>query len=240
MEDSDAAVELVALLPQQDICRCETVVAALRDGAIVVRSNGTRDTIAAADYRSLTNEQTVPHANARHSLYRGRSFMVGALARLTINADRLNGRAMRAIERLGLALPSDDPMDNNKAQAVELVAGVERSLRIVEGLLDSGLKQGPGVAVRPRAGIGTAVTEAPRGLLVHSYTYDDNGAIAAADVVTPTAMNAASVESHFRSVVEQSGDQEVPVLTRKLEMLARAYDPCLSCSVHLVRKRHAT
>jgi sulfhydrogenase subunit alpha len=94
--------------------------------------------------------------------------------------------------------------------------------------------------VLPRAGTGTSITEAPRGLLVHSYTYNEAGRIVAADIITPTAMNAASVERHFRYAVEQSPDKSDAVLTRRLEMIARAYDPCISCSVHMVRlKRDA-
>jgi coenzyme F420-reducing hydrogenase alpha subunit len=35
--------------------------------------------------------------------------------------------------------------------------------------------------------------------------------------------------------VDQSPDKTDVTLTRRLEMIARAYDPCISCSVHLVR-----
>ena len=49
-------------------------------------------------------------------------------------------------------------------------------------------------------------------------------------------MNAASVERHFRETVAQSAQKDTPTLTRKLELIARAYDPCISCSVHLVRR----
>jgi sulfhydrogenase subunit alpha len=91
--------------------------------------------------------------------------------------------------------------------------------------------------VLPRAGRGTAITEAPRGLLIHSYTYDDQGRITAADVVTPTALNAASLEMHLRQAVTQCAEREEAVISRRLEMIARAYDPCISCSVHLLRRR---
>ena len=87
----------------------------------------------------------------------------------------------------------------------------------------------------PRAGTGTAVVEAPRGLLVHSYTYDASQRLTHADVITPTAMNAASMERHFGLGVAQSADKNDAALTRRLEMIARAYDPCISCSVHLTR-----
>jgi coenzyme F420-reducing hydrogenase alpha subunit len=140
---------------------------------------------------------------------------------------------------LGLRLPSDNPMDNNKAQAVELVHDVHSALEIVDHLIRDGLKDDRCVAVHPTAGSGTAATEAPRGLLIHSYTYDNEGRIAAADVITPTALNAASIESHFYHTVAQSADKDVPALRKKLEMVARAYDPCISCSVHLVQQRHA-
>ncbi len=238
--DCEVAIDVLASLPPADFCHTDTVFAALRDGQLVVHSDGIEEAIAPSDYRSLTNETMVPHSNAKHSLYRGRPFMVGSLARLTINRDQLSAHVRRTADKLGLALPSDNPMDNNKAQAVEMVAQVERALQMVERLLKEGLNEEAAVAVQPRAGIGTAVTEAPRGLLVHSYGYDENGLITSADVITPTAMNAASVESHFRAAVEHVGHEDVPALTKKLEMLARAYDPCISCSVHLVQIRDGT
>lgn len=246
IQDCDATLDLVASLPPADFCHTPTVFAALRpaDGYgyylgddIAVLSNGTRHAVAASAYRTLTNEKAVPHSHAKHSSFNGQPFMVGALARLTINAEMLDGRAAEAMHKLGLALPSDNPMDNNKAQAVELIFDVQRALQTVERLLSDGLTDERPVPVQPAAGAGTAVTEAPRGLLIHSYVYDEQGRITAADVITPTALNAASVENHFRHAVEQSPDKDVPGLARKLEMIVRAYDPCLSCSVHLVRKR---
>jgi coenzyme F420-reducing hydrogenase alpha subunit len=123
-------------------------------------------------------------------------------------------------------------MDNNKAQAVELINDIEQALETVERLLDEGLKDEGRVAIVPRAGVGTAVTEAPRGLLFHSYAYDDQGRLLSADIITPTALNAASIERHLRRTVEQNVGEDEPALRRKLEMIVRAYDPCISCSVH--------
>ena len=238
--DCETALDVLASLPAEDFCHSDIAFAALRDGAIVIRHDGTEERFPPADYRSLTNERPAPYSNARHSYWRGRPFLVGALPRLAINREKLPGMAALAANRLGLALPSGNPMDNNKAQGAELVFSVGRALDIVQRVLDEGLRPEPRVPVRPRAGTGTAVTEAPRGLLVHSYTYDSGGRLASADVVTPTAMNAAAIELLLRQAVEQSAEREPSALTRKLEMVARACDPCLSCSVHLVQKRHAT
>jgi sulfhydrogenase subunit alpha len=184
----------------------------------------------------LTNEKSVLHSHAKHSSFHGRPFMVGSLARLTVNPQRLTGKLAVAMERLQLQLPAGNPMDNNKAQAVELVGDIERALEIIERLLRDGVKDERPAKVNVRAGTGTAITEAPRGLLIHSYTYDAEGRIAAADVITPTALNAASMELHFRRMVEQCTEREDAVIAKRLQMIARAYDPCISCSVHLVRR----
>jgi sulfhydrogenase subunit alpha len=239
LEKCDVVLEMIASLPAAEFCHANTVFAALKDEAIAVYIEGAEERIAPANYRALTNERETPFSNAKHSYYRGRPFMVGALARLTLHQDSLAENARRAMAKVQLTLPSRNPMDNNKAQAVELVTFIERALEVVEQQLRSDSSEPIRVAVTPRAGTGTAVVEAPRGLLAHSYTFDDAGLVVAADVITPTAMNAASVEHHFRRVVEQDGAESAPELKRKLEMVARAYDPCISCSVHLVQKGNA-
>jgi sulfhydrogenase subunit alpha len=246
MADSDAVIDVMASLPAADFCHSDTVYAALRSpnldsyyagDEVMAVSDGNRAIVHAADYKSLTNEQSLPHSHAKHSNFRGKPFMVGSLARLTVNPRRLTGRLAVAMKRLKFLLPADNPMENNKAQALELISDVERALEIIEQLLRAGVKDERPVPIHPRAGTGTAITEAPRGMLIHSYTYDAEGRIAAADVITPTALNAASMELHFRRTVEQSADREEATLAKRLQMIARAYDPCISCSVHLVKRR---
>jgi sulfhydrogenase subunit alpha len=241
-------LDFVAALPAERGCQADTVFVALAPEqygyagpADVVFLEATKRTaFKPSDYRMFTNEQAIKHSNAKHSSYRNQPYMVGALARLTVNGERLAGPAAERMKQIGLMLPSADPLDNNKAQAIELVYDLEWCLHTIQGFLDHGIRQETPVAVLPRAGTGTSITEAPRGLLVHSYTYNEAGRIVAADIITPTAMNAASVERHFRYAVEQSPDKSDAVLTRRLEMIARAYDPCISCSVHMVRlKRDA-
>ncbi|NNG17491.1 MAG: hypothetical protein HKM89_13530 [Gemmatimonadales bacterium] len=43
---------------------------------------------------------------------------------------------------------------------------------------------------------------------------------------------------HDECAVEQSEEKDTATLSKKLEVIARAYDPCISCSVHLVSDRH--
>lgn len=248
--DCGTVVDLIASLPPADFCSKETVFAALRPSKefgygyyagdeLGVKTGGKMKLIKASDYRSLANERTVPHSHAKHSYFQDKPFMVGALARLTVNAEAINGVTTEARKKFGLSVPSRNPMDNNKAQALELVYDIHRSLEIVNRILAEGLRQEAPVPVKVKAGSGTGVTEAPRGTLVHSYSYDGQGRLVSADVITPTAFNAASVEDHLRRTAEQNVGDGDEALTKKLEMIVRAYDPCISCSVHLVRRRNA-
>jgi sulfhydrogenase subunit alpha len=241
VEDCAAVAGLMTSLPPAEFCRSETVFAALRapgdygyyaGDEVVVMAGGAEESVPASEYRALSNERPAPHSHAKHSYYRDRPFMVGSLARLAVNAGKLSGRAAKALDALRISPARDNPMDNNKAQAVELIFDIEQALATVERLLDEGLTGESRVPVVPRAGTGTAVTEAPRGLLFHSYTYDEEGKLLTADIITPTALNAASLEDHLRRTVEQNAGQERAELRKKLEMITRAYDPCISCSVH--------
>jgi sulfhydrogenase subunit alpha len=161
--------------------------------------------------------------------------MVGALARLTLNGDRIGGRARGVWEELGPQVPCRNIVMNNLAQVVELVYSVEHALDLVNAFLGAGLAAEPPVAYRVRAGSGTAATEVPRGTLYHHYELDPIGQVVAADVITPTAQNFANVEDQLRATARDAGGVGEETLRHRLEMVARAYDPCVSCSVHVIR-----
>lgn len=183
------------------------------------------------DYEKITNESVVTHSHAKHSRLNERPYMVGSLARLTLNGNKLKGMAREAMDTL-LDLPSQNILHNNTAQAVELIFSLERSLEIIDELLAGGLVDEPPVPFEVKAGTGTAATEVPRGTLYHSYTIDDSGTIVRADVITPTAQNLANIEKDLRATAGRLADKPAEEIRRNLEMVVRAYDPCISCSVH--------
>jgi sulfhydrogenase subunit alpha len=241
---AEGAIGVLQAHPPPKVCDREVVYAALRpsagwgyyEGHRILFVDGVTRTVTADTLRDAIREHAVAHSTAKQSRLEGRAFMVGALARVTANRNRLGRRALEAMERLRLEIPSRTPLDNNKAQAVELVQDVEAALAIIERLQEIGPAAAERVPVEPRAGTGTAVTEAPRGLLLHCYTFDTRGVIAAADVITPTALNAARVEDDIVHAVEQNPGLADRDLVARLEMVARAFDPCISCSVHLIRR----
>ena len=185
-------------------------------------------------YRSVTRERSIPHSTARHSMAE-RPYMVGALARLALNGDRIDGRALEAWATLGPAAPLRNVVMNDIAQVIEVIYSIEHALELVERVLRDGLVAEAPAPFERRAGAAAAASEVPRGILFHQYEIDAAGRIAAADVVTPTAQNCAHVEEQFRAATRQSDGVADEDLRHRLEIIARAYDPCVSCSVHVVR-----
>jgi sulfhydrogenase subunit alpha len=78
------------------------------------------------------------------------------------------------------------------------------------------------------------MTEVPRGILFHDYTYDRKGQIIAANCIIPTGQNLANIDADMHQLVPEIIDESKADITKKLEMLVRAYDPCISCSVHML------
>ncbi|MFX0097666.1 MAG: Ni/Fe hydrogenase subunit alpha [Candidatus Hodarchaeota archaeon] len=202
-------------------------------GDHVLISTGERRPI--QEYRQLTNERTVRYSHAKFSSYNGSSFMVGALPRVLLNKDKLNGTARELFNEHRDLIVQSNSLTNNLAQAIELVHSVERSIEDVEVLLSMGVRQEELADIKVSASNGVGAVEAPRGILYHNYEFDSNGRIAKADVITPTAQSAANMEKDFRVTAKNLINEPDEKIRQALEIVARAYDPCISCSVHLVR-----
>jgi len=194
---------------------------------LIVSSNGIK--VEEDRYYSVFGEDEVSYSNAKKTVVKGRgSLMVGALARLNLNFDRLHEDAKKAAEEIGFKVPDYNPFHNNVAQAIEVVHGVSQCIE----LLDMHTQKIPKIVIRPREGEGFAATEAPRGLLCHHYVLNRRGVVERANIITPTAHNFLSLEENLRRLVQQYINEKKEEITLKCEMLVRAYDPCFSCSVH--------
>jgi len=89
--------------------------------------------------------------------------------------------------------------------------------------------------VKPGAGEGVGSVEAPRGILFHRYEFDDAGRCTSADICIPTNQNHASIQEDFEALVPQILEEGQDAVRQKMEMLVRAYDPCISCSTHFLK-----
>jgi coenzyme F420-reducing hydrogenase alpha subunit len=117
---------------------------------------------------------------------------------------------------------------------VEAVHAVDESIRLIDEVLDKGLKE-EDRRILLKAGKGVGAVDVPRGILFHDYTYDKNGACREANCIIPTNQNHANIQKDMEALLPQILDQPPDEIRLKLEMLVRAYDPCISCSTHLLK-----
>ena len=238
--DLERTVDLFASVQWPDLER-ETEYISIRDPQEYAFYEGelvTSDGLSAAprNYREALTEKVVSHSTAKHASCSREAYMVGALARYNNNYDQLLPEAKEAAERLGLPHPSHNPFHINAAQVVEGVHCHERCIEIIDELLEAGVRFEP-VEVDLKAGRGVGMCEAPRGLLIHEYTYDPTGRITDCNCIIPTAQNYANIEADMRELVPRILDRSQEEITLTLEELVRAYDPCISCSAHLLDVR---
>jgi coenzyme F420-reducing hydrogenase alpha subunit len=158
-------------------------------------------------------------------------YVVGPLARYSLNFDRLGELARRAAVEAGLGETCRNPFRSIVVRAVELVVACEEALRIIDGWPGS---SEPAVTVTPRAGVGHGMTEAPRGILYHRYTIGADGLVVDARIVPPTSQNQLSIEADLLAFVQANLHLPSAELTHRCEQAIRNYDPCISCATHFL------
>jgi coenzyme F420-reducing hydrogenase alpha subunit len=159
--------------------------------------------------------------------------MVGALARFNNSHQWLSDDAKQMAEDLGLKAPCDNPYMITVAQFVELVHIADDSIKAAEELLNMDVKL-EDRTIEPMAGTGVGAVEVPRGILYHEYTYNAQGYMEKANCIIPTGQNLQNIEDDMKALVPTILDKSQEDITLQLEMLVRAYDPCISCSTHLL------
>jgi coenzyme F420-reducing hydrogenase alpha subunit len=194
-------------------------------------TNDIKKTIPVSEYKNVVNEFIVPQSTAKYGKFNRDSFMVGALARYNNNYKQLTPLSTTVAEMLGLNGPNTNPFMNNIAQVVESVFAVEKSIEIIDWLLGNDIKLET-EPVKVKAGCGAGAVEVPRGVLFHEYEYDDKGNCVKANCVIPTNLNHNNIQMDMEKLVPEFLKLGQEELQFHLEMLVRAYDPCISCSTH--------
>jgi sulfhydrogenase subunit alpha len=185
------------------------------------------------DYLAMTNEYTVDFSTSKFAKLSRESFAVGALARINNNFAFLHEKAKSAAGDFGLKPVNCNPFMNSIAQLIECYHVMLESIELIDSILDGGRTN-----IRARyetaAGRGVGAVEVPRGILYHDLETDKHGVIVKANCIIPTTQNNANIHYDLGALVTQlveqkKTDEEITLLG---EMLVRAYDPCISCSVH--------
>lgn len=245
--DMNATVELAQTLKFPHFERDTEYVALVSDDdeyPLLMGDVGSSDKVRMNkdDYKKITNEFIVPHSSAKHTKLSRDSYAVGALARFNLNADKLNQQAKDVAASLGMKPKCTNPYLNTVAQLVECVHCLEDSIRIIEELKNDGVNYDEAItvglnetnAIKINPGNGVGAVEVPRGILFHNYEVDEKGIITNANCIIPTGQNINNIERDMHKLVPEILDKTDEEITLHLEMLVRAYDPCISCSAHFL------
>jgi sulfhydrogenase subunit alpha len=209
----------------------------------IVSSDGVN--IEPQDYRKQLKHHKLPYSHASAYTYKDTAYYVGALARMNLNKKALHQRTKQdAISALQV-FPSKNAHHNNLAQAIEILNAIDDSLDILQ---KTQFKPEPLQKASRDSGQGFGIVEAPRGLLYHHLTIE-NHVVKNAEILVPTGQNQLNIEQDIKLLVERklgseprdrgvssepSGSLKAK-LENEIEVLIRAYDPCMSCAAHFLK-----
>lgn len=192
------------------------------------------DKIQEADYRTHLEHVVIPYSQASGYQYKGKSYMVGSLARLNLSKDTLHEKTKQDAKSALAKFPSTNIFANNLAQALEILHCVDSAIETLE---TTTFKKEPLVKPTKKSGIGIGVIEAPRGTLYHKVNIGEDGKVIEGEIIVPTGQNQLNIERDLARLIEEliPQDLEKKKIQFEMEKLIRAYDPCMSCAAHFLK-----
>lgn len=237
IEDSLATIRLFGGFPFPDYTYDYTFVALRHpdeygiDRGRLVSNRGLDIPLSA--FEDHFQEEHVAHSNALQGATRaGEPYLVGPIARYSLNHSQLTPEAQQAAKEAGLGTVVNNPFHSLIVRAVETLYACQEALRLAERYEEPDASC---VTTAPRAGRGFGCTEAPRGICYHRYDLDDQGRILAATINPPTAQNQKQIERDLWGVVERNLHLPDEQLKWRCEQTIRNYDPCISCATHFLK-----
>jgi F420-non-reducing hydrogenase large subunit len=164
---------------------------------------------------------------------------VGPTARLNVNkkiATENANRESAEFERK-YGKPAFATLLFDYARLIELMYACERARELLED--QSITRTDTRVKVQAKSGRGIGVVEAPRGTLAHEYAIDKSGHLRNMKLIIPTQVNNAAINLNVKDAAAEfihEGDVK-PGLLNRIEMVIRAYDPCIKCAARQVNER---
>jgi F420-non-reducing hydrogenase large subunit len=213
------------------------------DGSLrLVDHDGTRlEEFPVKDYLKHIGEHVTDYSYLKFPFYKPRGwpggmYRVGPLARLNVADSISTPLAREELEKMRAQFGKtmNHTFLYHWARMVELVYSIERATQILNDsdVTSDNIMQ----EVEIRGGEGVGVIEAPRGVLIHHYTANDEGILTNVNLIVSTVGNNGGMDQGVLNMARRLIKNGVvnPIIYSNIEMIVRAYDPCLSCAVHSV------
>ncbi len=192
-------------------------------------------TIREKDYGTHLNAVIIPYSHARGFKLDRKFLMVGALARLNMDKNKLHLKTKESAKKYLDLFPSHNLFHNNIAQAIEILHAIDSSLGIIESLtfIEPETPIKPAFSKTESVGL----IEAPRGTLYYKLSVDADGIVEKGDIVVPTGQNQVVMERGIYELTEKLVAVDTPKdqIVSEIEKFIRAFDPCMSCAAHFLK-----
>jgi len=187
------------------------------------------DTVMAVDkYIECLKEKIVEGSNEKRYVVDEENIVItGPLSRLMIHGNKLLGSTREWVRERGLNI-----INNIYALPLARIIEIYDSLTQIVDYLENYKKPYlTHVEARLSDGVYEGLVEAPRGVLYHRYVLVGK-LIKEALIITPTQININAMERLPNHVLLNTSCEEFYI---KSSVIVRLLDPCLSCSVHLIK-----
>jgi hydrogenase large subunit len=187
-------------------------------------------------------EKTTAYSWLKAPRYQGIVHEAGPLARMAVNYLSGDATTIGLIESVLGANPDISVLFSVLGRHAARVLEAKLVADAMDGWLNElvpGQTAYEEVSIPRQEKVGIGLTEAPRGALGHWITTTSRGKIDRYQVITPTNWNASPKDDNG-----QPGPIEQALIGTKVEdnpieveilRIVHSFDPCLACSVHMVR-----
>ncbi len=180
-------------------------------------------------------EEPQPYTQVKTArLADGTTFRVGPLSRLNVATRLGTPQAEAELEELKAQWGGklQKILLNHAARMIEMTYAWERMVALLgDASISGGEVKAP---VKAAAGTGVGVVESPEGTMAYYIEISENGVLERLNILSPLQCNLLSLQESLKSGASQMGGvlEAQEVMRNRLEMVVRAYAPCLPCGIH--------
>lgn len=202
---------------------------------IIFSSTAGEERISVGDFEHVISVEQVGGKNALLYKYRGQSYIVGPLARFNKAFPKLHGEVRDMLKNYGWLPPLSDVRQQIIARIAEVYDALLTIRRFFEEYREPAITSVEERRLDVDKATCIAAVEAPRGILYHRFVVDNQLRVLECNIITPTAQNLASMEELSLELLNRkfSGEVDEAIARKYVEEVVRAFDPCISCSVHV-------
>ncbi|MDI6872806.1 MAG: nickel-dependent hydrogenase large subunit [Actinomycetota bacterium] len=183
------------------------------------------------DLGERLREEPSVHGHVVYAFLEGaEELRVGPLARLNVNGSYGTPRADEELAEVKetWGFPVRYPMVAHALRMLEMIHAWERMLELLREPSQGSL----GENLNPGAGKARVYLEAPEGGLVYGLELGEDGLVERLSIVSPLQFNLRSLERSLAEAFAGTGREGGEKVADVLQMVVRAYAPCIPCGVH--------